>query len=94
MDFCLPSKQLNFANYLVYFEWFYKDIRNLETLSNKDLDFVKAKTKETALSSFRQCNKSPQQNLSKKELAALTSLSKNKDIVIQKSDKGKFRCYC
>ena len=30
----------------------------------------------------------PQQNLSKEELAALTNLSKNKDIIIQKSDKG------
>ena len=57
-------------------------------MSNEDLDFVKTKTKETALSSFRQYNKDPQQNLSKEELAALTNLSKNKDIVIQKSDKG------
>ena len=49
---------------------------------------MKTKTKETALSSFRQYNKCPKQNLSKEELAALASLSKNKDIVIQKSDKG------
>ena len=38
------------------------------------------------LSSLRQHN-NPQQNFSKEERAALTSLSKNKDIVIQKSDK-------
>ena len=57
-------------------------------MSNEDLDFVKTKTKETALSSFRQYNKNPQQNLSKEELTALTNLSKNKDIIIQKSDKG------
>ena len=56
-------------------------------LSNEDLDFVKIKTKETALPSFRQYNKNPQQNLSNEELAALTNLSKSKDIVIQKSDK-------
>ena len=49
---------------------------------------MKTKTKETALLSFRQYNKNPQQNLSKEELTALTNLSKNKDIVIQKSDKG------
>ena len=48
---------------------------------------MKTKTKETALSSFRQYYKSDQQNLPK-ELTALASLSKNKDIVIQKSDKG------
>ena len=82
-----PSR-LKYADYLVRFELFYRDIGNLEILSNEDLDFVKTKTKETALSSFRQYNKNPQQNLSKEELTALTNLSKNKDIVIQKSDKG------
>ena len=40
---------------------------------NKDLDFVKRKTKEKTLSSFRQHNKNPQQNLSKEELADLTN---------------------
>ena len=88
LNFCLPPKQLKYADYLVHFELFYRDMCNLEILSNEDLDFVKTKTKETALSSFRQCNKNPQQNLSKEELAALTNLSKNKDIVIQKSDQG------
>ena len=48
------------------------------------------KTKETALSSFIQYNKSPQQNLSKEELETLASLSKTKDIVIQNSDKDNF----
>ena len=46
----------------------------------------KKKTKETALSSSRQHNKNPQQNLSKGELVALKSLDKNKNIVIQKSN--------
>ena len=88
LNFCLPPKQLKYANYLAHFEFFYRDIRNLEILSNEDLDFVKTKTKETALLSFRQYNKNPQQNLSKEELTALTNLSKNKDIIIQKSDKS------
>ena len=38
--------------------------------------------------SFREYSSSPQQNLSKEELAPLLSLSKNEDIVIQKSDQG------
>ena len=92
LNFCLPCKQLKYADYLVHFELFYKDISNLEILSNDDLDFVKTETKETALSSFRQYNKNPQQNLSKEELVPLTNLSKNKDIVIQKYDKD--NCYC
>ena len=66
----------------------YTDISNLEIFSNEDLEFVKTKTKETSLSSFRQYNKNQQQNLSKEELVSLTSLSKNKDVVIQDSNKG------
>ena len=56
LNFCLTPKQLNYADYLVHFELFYRNIRNLEVLSNDGLDFVKTKTKETALSSFRQYN--------------------------------------
>ena len=75
---------------MVHFELFYRDTRNLEILSNEDLEFVKTKTKETALSSFRQYDKNPQQNLSKEELTACTNLNKNKDIAIQKSSRGNF----
>ena len=88
LNFCIPYKKLKYANSFTHFELFYRDIYNLEILSNEDLDFVKTKTKKTTLLSFKQYNKNPQQNLSKEELSALTNLSKNKDIVIQKSDKG------
>ena len=54
LNFRLPSNQLKYADYLVHFEFFHRDIRNLEILFNEDLDLVKTKTKETALSSFRQ----------------------------------------
>ena len=88
LNFCLAPKQLNYANYLVHFQFFYRNICNLEVLSNEDLELVKTKTKETALPSFRQYHKSPQQNFLKEELAALANLRKNKNIVIQKSDKS------
>ena len=51
-------KSLNFSFYLenvdysyivVTFELFFRDMHNLDTLSNKDLDFVEQKTKEAAL---------------------------------------------
>ena len=61
----------------------YRDICNSEILPNEGLDFGKTKTKETGFLSFRQYKMNPQQNLSKEELAALTNLSKNKNIVIQ-----------
>ena len=57
-------------------------------MSNEDLDFVKAKTKEAALSSYRSYSNNVPQNLSKEEFTALQNLSKNKDLIIQKSDKG------
>ena len=69
------------------FELIHRDIRDLEILSNDDLDLLKTKTKKTALFSFRQYNKNPLQNFYKRELAALTNLSTNKDSVIQQSDK-------
>ena len=75
-------------DYPVQFELFFRDIHNLDILSNKDLDFVKAKTKEVALSSYRSYSNNVPQNLCKDELIALQNLSKNKDLIIQKSDKG------
>ena len=57
-------------------------------MSNEDLDFVKAKTEEAALSFYRSCNNNVPQNLSKEKFIALQNLSKNEDLIIQKSDKG------
>ena len=57
LNFCLPPKQLKYADYLGQFEFFYTDISNLEILSNQDLDFIETKTKETALSPFRYTRK-------------------------------------
>ena len=88
LNFSIPCKKLDYADYLVQFELFFRDIRNLDILSNEDLDFVKTKTKEAALSSYRSYNNNVPQNLSKEEFTALQNLSKNKDLIIQKSDKG------
>ena len=54
----------------------------------EDLDFVKARTKEAALSSYRNCNNIVPQHLYKEKFLALQNLRKNKNIVIQKFDKG------
>ena len=43
LNFNLPPKYLNYADYLVNFELFYRNICNLGILSNEDLDFVKKK---------------------------------------------------
>ena len=57
-------------------------------MSNEDLDFVKTKTKEAALSSYRSYTNNMPQNLSKEEFIALLNLSKNKELIIQKFNKG------
>ena len=44
--------------------------------------------KEAALSFYRSYNNNVPQNLSKEEFIALQNLSKNKDLIIQKSDEG------
>ena len=67
---------------------FYRNFRNLGILSNEDLDFVKTRTKEVALSSYRNYDNNVPQHLSKQEFLALQNLRKNKNIGIQKSDKG------
>ena len=44
--FSILCKKLDYADYLVHFELFFRDISNLDILSNEGLDFVKAKTKK------------------------------------------------
>ena len=77
LNFALPPSNLNYADYLTNFELFYRSIRNLDILSNEDLDFLKTKVKDTALSSFRTYNANIPRNLSDGEYKAIENLSKN-----------------
>ena len=65
-----------------------RDILNFGILSNEGLDFVKTRTKEEALSSYRNYNNNVPQHPAKEKFLALQNLCKNKSFVIQKSDKG------
>ena len=58
------------------FELFYRSIRNLGILP--DEDFVKKKTKEAPLSSYRNYNNNVPEHLSKEEFFALQDLRKKK----------------
>ena len=88
LNFSLPPKYLDYADYLINFELFYKNIRNLGILSNENLDFVKTTTKKAAFSYYWNYNNNVPQHLSIEEFLALQNLCKNKNIVIQKSDNG------
>ena len=87
LKFSIPPKKLNCADYLVNFELFDRSIYNLDSISNDNLDFVKTKTKDAALTSFRNYNANLPRNLSDEEFKALQSLSKNTSLVVQKSGK-------
>ena len=88
VNFSLPPKYLDYADYLSNFDLLCRNIRNFGILSNEDLDFVKTRTKEPAISSYQNYNNNVPQHLSKEESLALQNLCRNKNIVIQKSDKG------
>ena len=84
LNFSILCKKLDYVDYLGQFELFFRDIRYLDVLSNEDLDFVKANTKEAALPFYRSYNNNVPQNLSKQEFIALQNFSKNTDLIIQK----------
>ena len=88
MKFSIPPEKLNYIDYVVNFELFDRSIYNLDSMSNKNLDFVKTKIKVAALTSF--CNYSANlwHNLPDEEFEALQNLTKNTNLMMQKPDKG------
>ena len=88
LNFAIPPDKLEYSDYLLLFELLYHDIKDLD-LPNGKTNFLKAKIKDCALSSFKLYNeKGAVSSLNKDEIVALKTLSKNKDLIIQTSDKG------
>ena len=52
-SFSLPPEKLIYSDYLINFELFYRSIDNLNILSGDNLDFIKTKSKDAALTCFR-----------------------------------------
>ena len=80
LNFALPPKILNCADYLLPFEMVYRDIKTMDIISS-DLDIIKVALKEYAYSFLKELN------LSRNEYNALKNLPSLKNIIIQKSDK-------
>ena len=57
-------------------------------MPNEDEEFMKSRLKDSAFTSFQLRNYNSEINLIKNEQLALNNLSNNRNIVIQKSDKG------
>ena len=89
LNFALPSKILNRADYFLPFEMVYRDIKTMDVPSSVLLDIIKKALKEYAYSSFKRYNFLKELNLSRGECKALNNLSSLRNIIIQKSDKGK-----
>ena len=87
LSYALPPIKLNYGDYMTPFELFYREIRKLP-IEDHELEKVKTEIKKEAYSSFDNYNFWNELNISKEEFWALKGLSGNKDIILQKADKG------
>ena len=79
--------KLNYGDYLTPFELLFRDAAKLP-VSNDILEQLKVEIKKEAFSSYGNYSFWDELNISKQEHVALKDLSANKDLSIQKSDKG------
>ena len=87
LSFALPPKTIKYSECLVPFEMLLRDINSLKFI-NRNKECVKSRLQGSTYTSFKQVSKISQKILSKWEIKALNNLIKNKDIVIQKANKG------
>ena len=85
--FSVKPKSIEYSEFLLPFELLLQDLKQ-ENLYSEDLSFNELLG--SALSSYESFSseRSPSENLTASEFKALRHLSKNKNIVIQKADKG------
>ena len=90
LTFSVKSGLIEYSEFLLPLELLFRDIK-CEDLWNEDMSVIEARLIDTALTSYRNfsSDRKPPQNLTTSEYNALKCLSKNKEIVIQKADKGK-----
>ena len=87
LNFSISPKRLDHADHFLPFELLLKDI-NKNEMPNEDRQFIKTRLKDPAFTSFWSHDCNSEINLSKNERLALNNLRNNKNIIIQKSDKG------
>ena len=89
LNFSAKAGLIEYSEFLPPFELLFCSIKR-EDLCNKDMSLIKAKLLNTALTSYQNfsSDRDPLGNLTS-EFKALKRLSRNKDMVIQKADKGK-----
>ena len=80
---------IEYSQFLVPFELLFRNIKQ-EDLCNEDISLIKVRLLDTTSTSYQRfsSDQDPPQILTHSKLKALKHLSKNKNIVIQKVDKG------
>ena len=89
LRFAVAPKKIDYSSYLSEFELLYRNTFDFD-LTPEERDRFKTKLKDIALSSYKDLNDNCQfeNNLSLEEIKSLQNLMSNKNIVIQKADKG------
>ena len=87
LNFALPPKKLNYADYLTPYELLFRDIKEL-SVDDSILERVKVDMKKICLFLFENFKFNDELNITRDELKALNDLSSRKDIIIQKADKS------
>ena len=72
---------------MIPFELLYRDVDSSEVF-NLDKEFIKSRFRYSAFSSDKDTSRTFEKNLPKVEFDVSKVLLKNKDIIIQKADKG------
>ena len=65
----------------------FREITSLD-IGDFNKECIKSRLRDSAYTSFKQVSRISDKNLSREEVKALNNLVKNKDLVIQKADKG------
>ena len=89
LRFAIPPNQIYHSNFMTEFELLYRNTLDLSMIT-EEKDRFKTKLKDIALSSFKlfSDNCEFENNLSAEEINSVKALMRNKDIIIQKADKG------
>ena len=86
LNFAVPPRKLNYADYLASYELMFRDVKNL-CVEDNILERIKVYLKKICFSSLDRYKFEDKINLTKEEMQVLRNLSSRKDIIIQKADK-------
>ena len=87
LNFVVPPRKLNYADYLAPYGLLFRDVKNLSVEDNI-LERIKVDLKKICFASLDRYKFEDKINLTKEEMQVLRDLSSREDIIIQKQDKG------